>query len=129
MNNYLCPVNDCLCRCEPDSDDFCKYSSDHAEMQKKEKASQVEPVVMCEYSQGICEDGAAILCDGEMLTIEQIISRLRESENTKKLYEFELNERMNIFTKTIESMTNGEWDKLKEINPKLHAFVKQAVNR
>lgn len=91
--------------------------------------SDQERVVMSEYSQGICEDGAAILCDGEMLTIEQIVLRLREGENTKKLYEFELNERMNIFAKTIESMTNGEWDKLKELKPKLHGFVRQAVNR
>ncbi len=41
-----------------------------------------------QYSQGRC---ATILRDGEILTIEQIIFSLRESENTKKLYEYELN--------------------------------------
>jgi len=94
-----------------------------------EETNQVEPVVMCDYSQGVCQDGAAILCDGERLTIEQILFKLRESENIKNLYEYELNERMGIFAKTINSMTNGEWDKLKELRPDLHAFVKQAVNR
>lgn len=29
-----------------------------------------------EYTQGICADGAAILCDGEMITIEEVLRRL-----------------------------------------------------
>lgn len=33
------------------------------------------------YSQGICEDGAAILCDGKPITIEQILYRLRALED------------------------------------------------
>ena len=31
---------------------------------------------MREYSQGICQDGAAILCDGVPMTPEQIVARL-----------------------------------------------------
>ena len=30
-----------------------------------------------EYSQGVCHDGAAIFCDGQQLTIEEILERLR----------------------------------------------------
>lgn len=92
-------------------------------------ASLVERLVVCEYSQGICKDGAAILCDGKMMAVEQIIFKLRESENIKKLYEYELNERINIFIRAIESMTNGDWEILKELRPDLHKFVKQAVGR
>lgn len=33
-----------------------------------------------EYSQGICDDGAAILCDGQPLTIEEILQGLRERD-------------------------------------------------
>jgi hypothetical protein len=33
-----------------------------------------------EYSQGVCEDGAAILCDGQPLTIEEILDGLRERD-------------------------------------------------
>lgn len=33
-----------------------------------------------EYSQGVCEDGAAILCDGQPLTIEEILQGLRERD-------------------------------------------------
>lgn len=33
-----------------------------------------------EYSQGVCEDGAVILRNGEVMTIEEIISALKELE-------------------------------------------------
>lgn len=33
-----------------------------------------------EYSQGICEDGAAILRDGQPMTVEEILDALRDSE-------------------------------------------------
>lgn len=33
-----------------------------------------------EYTQGICEDGAAILCDGVPMSIEQIIEQLRQRD-------------------------------------------------
>ena len=39
-----------------------------------------------EYSQGCCHDGAAILCDGEPITIEQILERLRDLEVVKKRF-------------------------------------------
>lgn len=32
---------------------------------------------MSEYTQGVCEDGAAILKDGKPLTIEEILAELR----------------------------------------------------
>lgn len=54
---------------------------------------------------------------------------VENADNIQNLYEYELKERMNIFATTLRTMTNGEWDKLKEIEPNLHAFIKQAVNR
>ena len=39
--------------------------------------------VMREYSQGVAGDGAAILCDGAPMTIEQILSRLRTLEDVR----------------------------------------------
>ena len=38
---------------------------------------------MSEYTQGVCHDGAAILKDGQPLTIEQIIEALRERDELK----------------------------------------------
>jgi hypothetical protein len=35
---------------------------------------------MNDYSQGICEDGAAILKDGLPMTIEQILTELRSAQ-------------------------------------------------
>ena len=35
---------------------------------------------MSEYSQGVCEDGAAVLKEGAQLTIEEILAALRRSE-------------------------------------------------
>lgn len=35
---------------------------------------------MSEYTQGVCHDGAAILKDGQPLTIEQVIEALRERD-------------------------------------------------
>jgi hypothetical protein len=35
---------------------------------------------MSEYSQGVCEDGAAILKDGLPMTIEQILNELRSAQ-------------------------------------------------
>lgn len=39
---------------------------------------------MSEYSQGLCSDGAAILKDGQPLTIEQILEALRERDALSK---------------------------------------------
>ncbi len=39
--------------------------------------------LICDYSQGICEDGAAILKDGEKMTIEEIVKELREGNRAK----------------------------------------------
>lgn len=39
---------------------------------------------MTEYTQGVCEDGAAIIKDGQMLTIEQILDELRQGVELQK---------------------------------------------
>jgi hypothetical protein len=33
-------------------------------------------IVVSEYTQGICQDGAAILCDGVQITVDDIVERL-----------------------------------------------------
>ena len=38
---------------------------------------------MNEYSQGVCEDGAAILKNGQMMTIEEIVAELQERDQFK----------------------------------------------
>lgn len=35
------------------------------------------------YTQGVCQDGAAILCDGKPLTIDEVIKRLNELTQIK----------------------------------------------
>ena len=45
-----------------------------------ETAGQVQRLVMREYSEGIAADGAAILCDGQPMRIEEILARLRALE-------------------------------------------------
>jgi hypothetical protein len=36
------------------------------------------------YTEGICEDGAAILCDGQPITISQILGRLNLMDEFKE---------------------------------------------
>tara|TARA_R110002020_G_scaffold315845_4_gene530906 strand:- start:1587 stop:1886 length:300 start_codon:yes stop_codon:yes gene_type:complete len=38
-----------------------------------------------EYTQGVCHDGAAILADGQMLTIDQVLLELKMCEHVKSL--------------------------------------------
>ena len=35
---------------------------------------------MSDYTQGVCEDGAAILKDGQPMTVEEVLDRLRECD-------------------------------------------------
>lgn len=37
-------------------------------------------IVMPEYTQGVCDDGAAILMDGVMLTVDEVIKLLNVNE-------------------------------------------------
>jgi len=38
-----------------------------------------------EFTQGVCEDGAAILIDSQPLSIEQILDRLRSGEKANRV--------------------------------------------
>lgn len=67
--------------------------------------------------------------DADLTMFDVAATAVEEAEKIKKLYEYELKERINIFATTLRTMTNGEWDKLKELEPDLHTFIKQAVNR
>jgi len=40
------------------------------------------------YTQGVCQDGAAILANGQMLTIEEILVKLRENAELKQILSF-----------------------------------------
>ena len=50
---------------------------------KNDMTNPVQRLVVREYSQGICRDGAAILCDGAQMTIEEILARLRTLEDVR----------------------------------------------
>jgi len=40
-----------------------------------------EDMVVSEYSHGICKDGAAILCDGVQITVDDVVERLNALAN------------------------------------------------
>ncbi len=52
-----------------------------------------------------------------------------ELESLKQLQIIEHKERIDLIIHTLRNVTNGEWDEIKEINPGLHAFIRQATNR
>lgn len=54
-----------------------------AEKRPDQEASGVERLVMPEFSQGVCGDGAAILMNGQQLTVEKILNRLRSGVDDK----------------------------------------------
>lgn len=56
---------------------------DHPEMPKERTTFKLH--VMPEFSQGVCEDGAALLMDGKQLTIEEILSRLRRGATAERI--------------------------------------------
>jgi len=64
------------------------------------QGGSVERIVMCEYSQGLCADGAAILRDGEMMTIDEIIIELRSLAADANRYRF-------LKMADIDSIKNG----------------------
>lgn len=39
---------------------------------------------MNEYTQGVCQDGAAILKDGQQMTVDEILSELRQSSQIRE---------------------------------------------
>jgi len=39
--------------------------------------------IMCEFSQGVCSDGAVILKDGQKMTIEEVLELLRTIQPLK----------------------------------------------
>lgn len=43
------------------------------------------------YTQGVVEDGAGILCDGNLMTVDEVISRLNTLEIISVTMERELN--------------------------------------
>lgn len=71
-----------------------------------------------EYSQGVCEDGAAILCDGQPLSIEEILQGLRERDKAlgklaameSKLAVAVMNERGTVMNERGTVMTRSQCD-------------------
>src|SRR5690554_6886403 len=53
---------------------------------------------MSDYSQGVCQDGAAILKDGEMLTIEQILEHLKQRDRLVEVLREVLDARIDFET-------------------------------
>lgn len=51
-------------------------------------AGRFDELVMCEYSQGVCADGAAILRDGQVMTVDEIVGELRTLTADANRYRF-----------------------------------------
>lgn len=51
---------------------------------------------MRKYTQGVCMDGAAILCDGEMITVDQIVAGLNRAEELEKALRELINDSINF---------------------------------
>lgn len=49
------------------------------------ETNDVNALVMPEFTQGVCSDGAAILMDGQPITIEEILQKLRRGEEAENL--------------------------------------------
>lgn len=65
---------------------------------------------MSEYSEGICEDGAAILKDGIPLTITEILAALRRAEEDKRDAErYRWLKKVRIREQAILKYLNGEF--------------------
>ena len=52
-----------------------------------------------------------------------------ELESLKALQKLEHKERIESLINMLTKTSKGEWDEIKNINPQLHEFVRQAVNR
>jgi hypothetical protein len=48
-------------------------------------AAQVDGIVMPDFTEGVCGDGAAILMDGQQLNITQILERLQRGANAERI--------------------------------------------
>ena len=53
-------------------------------------ASDLDELVMCEYSQGVFSDYAAILRDGQPMTIEEILASLMQAQKLARIIVFAL---------------------------------------
>ena len=51
-------------------------------------AGRLEQIVICEYSQGICGDGAAILKDGIAMNVEEIVTELNKLAVNSNRYKY-----------------------------------------
>ena len=58
------------------------------EAEGRTRSVQDDALVMPEYSQGVCQDGAAILKNGVQLTMEEILTELRD--NQEKIHQIKL---------------------------------------
>jgi uncharacterized protein (DUF433 family) len=47
--------------------------------------TELERIVMPEFSEGICHDGAAILVNGHPITVDEILERLKRGAEAEKL--------------------------------------------
>lgn len=63
---------------------------------------------MSEFTQGVCDDGAAILRDGKQLTIEEILIGLNRAEALAKNARKKLNAFKNINNMCWKAKVRGE---------------------
>jgi len=74
MDNYLCPANNCLCRCEPELNDYCHYSDAVAKEQQDQRiVSSPMPTISDREIQQLRNDGFDNVAD----YIEQLEAKLK----------------------------------------------------
>jgi len=54
--------------------------SNNIKAKQRSSGSELSGIVMPEFTQGVCDDGAAILMDGKPLKIEEILHGLRHGD-------------------------------------------------
>jgi hypothetical protein len=68
-----------------------------------------------EYTEGICSDGSAILCDGIMLTISEVLRRLNEYSRWNEKYGSEIAEKDKAIAELVAFIAQaGYWEELDE---------------
>lgn len=80
------------------------------------------------YTQGICNDGAAILRDGARMTTDEVIEKLNSIDKLESVLRFYADEHNNAGEPTINGYNHGRvyFDKGRAARKALNDFNKEA---
>ena len=85
---------------------------------------------MTEYTQGVCEDGEAILKDGAIMTIEEVIAELRRTEKRLALSDerVEALTALAILDNRMSKIINQQMEIKDEYIEKLEKLIEKTVD-